>query len=212
MSLEPSSFSPVLSTTQSHPLQVASTSQEKSSNFSGKSTLKKVAYIGLGLLAASVVGYGIYQLLQPSSLKYSELDAQAQQKVRSMLESQCQKAVESHCITDSEKTLCLKDYLSPLWKPKVTIENYDTDILCPVNIQHPNCSEIVYQPTINHWEKGIQLTKFKRNFEEIVTTISPSNIIYKIGNICNLLRTHQESWKVNPDQIAFKSHVFCDKI
>lgn len=171
----------------------------------------KVGLIATGVLLATGAAYGLYTWYQESLMpkNLNDLNIQEKREFKEYLSEVCREAVDGFCKEFDGKKLCLKEYLDPAWKPEVTFE-YGSHILCPVDIISETCGDIHHQPVDNDDVS----VRFKRNFEEILTSI-PNSLPERW---IKALRLHQETYANTKETIytntqgsgvAFKSHVFC---
>lgn len=114
----------------------------------------------------------------------------------------CEKAVRNYCVISDGTKLCMKDYLSPDWKPQVKVE-YGHTFICPVNFAEEH-SNLIYQPS----DLGdLTYEGFMHNFESPTTTI-PSKLDNLVSKFPILFGKHFEKWTGGDDRlIKFKSHV-----
>jgi hypothetical protein len=123
------------------------------------------------------------------------------------LEPVCKTAVRNFCISKSDgPDLCLRDYLIPDWKPSVKVESYAqiTDVICDVILESDRCDQIAYQPNIGDERQEL----FVRNYETIKVPL-PDDFPRHLRS--GELLKHQKKHEISPNQVEFKTHVYCRK-
>lgn len=151
-------------------------------------------------VASALLAFGgicfLYNLSKPKII--GDFENWHDPELHNGLEKLCEKAVREYCVERGGTKLCMKDYLSPDWKPEVNVEYGDT-FVCPVNFAEEHRNLI---------SQDFTKAGFIHNFESPETNISSEfdNLVSKSFPI--LFEKHFEKWTGGDNTlIKFKSHV-----